>query len=154
MDTLIFGALGAFLAVVGVLYQTRSPLRVSRTTEVNKTHGVFSITVKNLGPGTATIKTMELQAYGVSTTGHTDDAFVTKMAQPIDMKGNPGIAFYLWEAGDTVGPGEELLVLEVKIPVENNDLDTTFKSLDQNVELRAKYRSVVGVPYSLVSKGK
>lgn len=147
MDMLIYTALGLLATALTLLYTTRADLRASRQTQVNGDHGLFSIRFKNTGPGSATVRRMVLTAYGVSTADTSDSEFVHRMAQPIDMQGNPGVEFNVWEPGDSIAAGEELLILEVKVPRAGNDLERTFRSLQRNVAVEVDYRSTLGVRY-------
>ena len=150
MDILVITAIGVFFAGVTILYQTHPHLRESTITD--HPEGKFTITVQNTGKGIAIIKNMSIIAYGDSTEDHENDEFVDEMARLIDMQGKPNIEFYVWDKGDHVPSGEELKVFEAKIPKDDNDLKKSFTSLSKNIAVTAKYRSVIGLPFTLKSR--
>ena len=143
----ILTAAGVLAAFLGTAVVSRPHLRKEIYTDYGL--GTFTIKLKNTGKGGATILDMELKAYGVSSDEYDVNEFVNKMAPPITMVGNPGIEFNIYDKGDVVASGDELIVFEAKIPKDDNELDTTFACLKNNLLLRGRYKSILGETFKI-----
>lgn len=138
----ILTAAGVLATLIGAAVISRPHLRKEIYTDHSL--GTFTIILKNTGTGGATILSMEVNAYGVSSNDCDVDEFVTRIARPINMNGNPSIEFNIYDKGDNVAPNDSLKVLEVKVPKAKNDLDVTFSCLKKNVCLKGRYKSILG----------
>lgn len=148
MDTTtMLAVITILLTIIGTVVVSRPHLRKEIYTD--HASGTFTIVVKNTGKGEATVLSMEVTAYGISSNDCDVDEFVTRMARPINMNGNPDIEFNIYDRGDVVASNDSLKILEVKIPKINNNLDVTFSCLKKNVQLKSRYKSILGQPFQI-----